>query len=47
MDKKIKNYQNTLEAFLKEEMKDKEIPGIEFQLIVFVHNKLKIGRAHV
>ena len=38
MDKKIKNYQNILQSFLQEEAKDKEIPGIEFQLIVDKHN---------
>ncbi len=38
MDKKMKNYQNILQNFLQEEAKDKEIPGIEFQLIVDKHN---------
>lgn len=38
MDKKIKNYQNILEDFLQEEVKDKDIPGIEFQIIADKRN---------
>lgn len=33
MDKKIKQYQLILEAFLQEEAKSKIIPGIDFQVI--------------
>jgi hypothetical protein len=33
MVKKIKNYQNILESFLQGEAKDKEIPGIEVQVV--------------
>jgi hypothetical protein len=33
MDKKIKNYQKIVENYLQEELKDRVIPGIEFQVI--------------
>jgi len=38
MDKKIKKYQQVLEAFLQEEASSKTIPGIEFQVITDTRN---------
>ena len=38
MDKKIKKYQQVLEAFLQEEADSKTIPGIEFQVITDTRN---------
>ena len=38
MDKKIKKYQQILEAFLQEEADSKTIPGIEFQVITDTRN---------
>ncbi|HOY20375.1 MAG TPA: XisI protein [Haliscomenobacter sp.] len=38
MDKKIKKYQQVLEAFLQEEADSKTIPGIEFQMITDTRN---------
>jgi hypothetical protein len=38
MDKKIKKYQQVLEAFLQEEADSKIIPGIEFQVITDTKN---------
>ncbi len=38
MDKKIKDYQRILEAFLNEEAASKMIPGIEFQVVADTRN---------
>lgn len=38
MDRKIKNYQKILELFLAEERKEKNIPGIDFQLVIDKNN---------
>ena len=38
MDKKIRKYQQILEAFLREEADSKTIPGIEFQVITDTRN---------
>jgi hypothetical protein len=43
MDKKIKKYQQMLEAILQEEADSKMIPGIEFQVIVDTqHNHFQL-----